>query len=606
MSIQNVITPTWKYYEYAHLIGGLDTSLPSHYIEKQYTPQAINVVFRNGRVVIDSGYRRLGTDEHTGLEQFLRGDARRFFIYETSVGTTTLLCVTDKSLWRLNNAGAWELVSDSTSNTLASGITGGNLLITLTDATNFAIGDVIAVTDNDGKTQYRQITGKSVNLLSLDTALPNPFVADAGNVVYRGPRLTGTADDQVVDVPFPANGTHLFTNGKDPIQVYDGSTCEALVTTGVTLTAVKSLVVFANALVVGGITDGGTVYPSRVRWSDTGDPTVWNAGTAGFEDLVDSRDQILGMYKLAADTIIYRTRSIVRMEFRGTQLHHFFFRPTIAADSLGPSGTGAVSRNAILTLSDSHVFVSKDGIYEYTGGFEVREITPRVFRGIFDANGELDRERAHRGFIYLFDQYDDIYFFYPDVGATNHCRRALVYNISSRAFGYRQFARELSGVGPHLSSTSITYNDLVGTMAEQTWTAASSSVSGEIATVMLGGRSSNGFSYAFEYNYITPQEDSASILWELHTRDESFLDAPQRFNRFSFLMSGLSVNVDVSTDRGASFLSIVSDASPGGVPGIVRGFRDFTCEYMRLRFSGSGGGFSVEQVVAQYRPAYRW
>jgi hypothetical protein len=65
------------------------------------------------------------------------------------------------------------------------------------------------------------------------------------------------------------------------------------------------------------------------------------------------------------------------------------------------------------------------------------------------------------------------------------------------------------------------------------------------------------------------------------------------------------VTVDISTDRGQSYES-VSVLSPGGVFTESRVWKQIVGQAIRLKLSGSGGGFGLEWFGIQFGKESEW
>jgi len=614
ISEDQLVSPRWFIAEFDHFLGGLNTSLDKHLIRDTESPNSENVIVRNGRLVVDTGYAQLGIEIWDGSNQVLFGDVRRIFEHVDNAANRSTLCVTDETVYILSVTATgfmWEPLfrGGTATSTLAVAAVATDTTITLAvgGGALFNDPDIIGLNDDNGDTITRKITGIAGDVITLDTALPATFAAAIGNVVRGAPIYTGTDLTQVVWTAWPPLEWTIWTNGKDKIQRYDGTTVEKVpgldgVGGDPNVATCGTLTTFKNYVVLGNMTEGGAQKPFRVRWCDTGDPTEWDptASNAGFQDLVDTRDAIKAMKGLADDNIIYRTRSIVKQEFVDTAATLFNFRTVVHGLDPSTEGVGTVSPLGVAGQSDRHLILAADGVYEYRGAFSVVKLSDPVFRGIFDVHGELDEQNAFRSFTHFVAERDDVYFFYVIAGGT-YPQMALILNVPSGVWSKRKFKEEFSGFGLRVATNAIQIKDLVGTIIEQQWTFLSASVSGEIPTLVLGGVTNR----TYDYNFLAGSDDGVAIPWRFETKEIHNLHRQMRFDRYDFLLAGDSVTIMFSVDGGNTFVSL-GTFSPGPALDVIRSHHQVVSDRFTLRFSGNGGGAQISSLSIKHREERRW
>jgi hypothetical protein len=602
---EQVVTSKWNITEIPAPTGGLNTADEEYRIADNEAVQMSNCVVRQGQVRPDSGYTELGDDPFSASYPTFYGNPRKPIQYVDNTGTQIILMVTDTTVYTLGAGDEWRVVTRGDDDTLAVGLTGTETSITLVSDAGFAVGDVIGILDDSSDLIMRKIDAlPGANVVDLDVALPAGFTAAIGNAVHAGPNLTGNNTKNVVHVHVPSAQSVIFTNGVDRVQIFDGSTCQELteIFTDISVTTCETVGLFANSVILGNITEGGAQKPHKVYWSDTGDPNEWATGNSGNDELFDTRDPIVGMKLLGDVNIIYRSRSIIRQEFVGTELQYFNFRTMIFGEEFGAQGVGAVGHNAIFPFESEHIFMSRDGIYSYKGGFSVENIGRKIFKGQFDSNGAVDKEVLYRGFLQYVPEYDDLYCFYPSTLATEYCDKALILNVASRVWTTRNWTHEMTGSSVRLVSESITYNDLIGQMIEQEWTALSRTVDGQVPTVLLTSVDTDN--KVFEYDYISNTDNGTDIVWVAITKHFRQLDREIRFDRFDFLLAGGTVIVNFKFDGalkgGVAF-------TPGGA--LVRQrqyFQQVASSFQLIFRNTSASGAVVGDWSIRHRDSARW
>lgn len=156
----------------------------------------------------------------------------------------------------------------------------------------------------------------------------------------------------------------IFCNGSVPL-LYDDGEQDLKVAGDVPgsayfITEQASHIILANT-VEPALSDVGAVnYPQRVRWSKSGDPTVWLTDfTAGFADLLDVPDTITGVVSPGPVTYVLRTNGITSMYPTGNGMAPFSFEHL----SYGEVGAGCLYPYATATYGGKSFFIGADDIY---------------------------------------------------------------------------------------------------------------------------------------------------------------------------------------------------------------------------------------------------
>jgi hypothetical protein len=150
----------------------------------------------------------------------------------------------------------------------------------------------------------------------------------------------------------------LASNGSDKIQYYDVNSSSLFADLAASAPIAKYITVIRDFVV--GANVGGGSYPTRVQWSDVGDPTDWTSGAgsqADYQDLPDGGD-ITGITG-GEFGIVFLEKAIVRMSYIGSPL---FFQFDTISRNIGCIEGGSVAQYGGITY-----FLSDDGFYSCDG-----------------------------------------------------------------------------------------------------------------------------------------------------------------------------------------------------------------------------------------------
>jgi len=134
-----------------------------------------------------------------------------------------------------------------------------------------------------------------------------------------------------------------------------------------------------------------TTYPSRVRWSKSGDPNDWYSLSSGLNDIIDVSDQITGLMTVGRNTFIARKNGYTIMYPTGVGIDAFKFENY----SYAPEGVGVKYPYSLAVYGSDAVFVAAEDIYCIQGGTNFRPIGGEVKKAIFEdiskASGDVIR-----------------------------------------------------------------------------------------------------------------------------------------------------------------------------------------------------------------------
>jgi hypothetical protein len=348
----------WQYEFIPFMPGGLNLEQNPENINSGDLLEAENVRLDKLRVERDFGY--------ASFADAVLGNPRQSYQFYKKDGTVVLVLLTNTTFYIYSSTNnAWELISTATATTVNAVEAAGQTVITVADITGFSDGDLVGIRLDDGTQHITTVNGApAATEITITDALPS--ATGVGKAFVLGLSLSGSDSIPVSMTTWAAFDKMYFTNGVDTPQQFDGSTVSDMTGLGGSTFTCQIVQVFNNYLLLMNNTEDGTVYPQRTRWSEPGDPTSWN-WAVNFNDLYSRDDRITAAVELGPYNIIYKERSIVRMEYVGHLDKTWDFLPTIPK-------IGAVSINAVVNLEDHHLVVWEDNIYDYRGGFGIEAI----------------------------------------------------------------------------------------------------------------------------------------------------------------------------------------------------------------------------------------
>jgi len=152
----------------------------------------------------------------------------------------------------------------------------------------------------------------------------------------------------------------IGTNFSDPMQSYTLGTSTAFDDLSASAPVCRYLTVVRDFVVAAFVDVSGTIYPSRVQWSDINDETNWVSGPttqADYQDLPDG-GQIIGI-RGGEFGVVFLEKSIYRMSYVGTP---FIFQ----FDNIS-RGKGCIAAGSLAQLQGITFFLSDDGFYMCDG-----------------------------------------------------------------------------------------------------------------------------------------------------------------------------------------------------------------------------------------------
>ena len=229
----------------------------------------------------------------------------------------------------------------------------------------------------------------------------------------------------------------------------------------------NSLRSYGDFLVALNMTESGTEYPNRVRFSDialaNSVPSSWDATdatkSAGFNDLVQMNTPIVDGETLGTNFVIYSSDQVYNMEFVGGTFI-FNFRKLF-------DDCGVINQNCVVEVEGRHYVFDNDDIYVHDGNTRQSISDQRVRDYIFSG---LDSSKTEACFVHHNALLEEIYFCYhtgddmvtmPDA---SHCNRAAVYNYRANTWSFVDLPNVVSGTTANVN-TVATYATATTTYA---------------------------------------------------------------------------------------------------------------------------------------------
>jgi hypothetical protein len=237
----------------------------------------------------------------------------------------------------------------------------------------------------------------------------------------------------------------------------------------------ESIRAYGDFLIALNTTEGGSNFPSRVRFSTpalaNSVPATWDASdttaSAGFNDLVQMKTGIVDGLTLGTKFIVYSKDQVWLMEFvGGTFIHNF--RKLF-------SDCGVINQNCIVEVEGAHYVFDHDDIYIHDSNTRQSICDERVSNYIF---GGLNTAKTNRCFVHHNPELDEVMFCYvsgddmAEYTNGDRCNRAAVFNYKSQTWSFMDLPNVSSSTHGTISSSTTyenanTYGNIGGSYYSQ-------------------------------------------------------------------------------------------------------------------------------------------
>jgi len=470
----------------------------------------------------------------------------------------------------------------------------GDLTIEVSSANPIADGNFIGIELDDGTQHQTTVNGApGSNTITFIDALPSS--AAVGNLVVKAVDLTGVNTDQVSVTVLAAFDYFIFTNGQDNVMYYDGLIVQDVPNMPSSGDCkCKVVAIFNFMLLLIHTIEGGTAYPQRIRNSDVADISEWVNGIAGYIDLFDSEDFLTAALLLGPYMMLYKERTVIRMEYIGDTV-----TPRIFNFDVVVTGEGARSVDSVIDIGTEHILIGNANVYRYRGGFDIEPVADKVWSKLFGNSAELNPNLGGVVSIIYIEELDEAWFFYADSEATAFSNNIARLKLSSNAWSFRSLPIEISGYGFFSTNDTLKWSELVGSWLAQTFKwGGSQTQAGSPTTILLSNTTVN---QAYEYDYVNDTDNDIAIAWLFETKELYNPDEKFRTNFMDLRGKGGTVLIEYSLDGGINWDTWV-DTILGASYEEYRYHKQVISNRIRFRLSGTSSGFSLAWLGIQFMP----
>ncbi|MGH8498812.1 MAG: hypothetical protein ACRERV_08415, partial [Methylococcales bacterium] len=250
---------------------------------------------------------------------------------------------------------------------------------------------------------------------------------------------------------------------------------------------------YKNILFALNITKAGVRFPFMVKWSHPADPGTlpvsWDQTNPAFDagelDIAEGEDHVIDGLQLRDSFIVYKERSIWRMDYSGGLLI-FSVNKVLATN-------GALNKNCVVEVNGRHVVFGDIDLMVHDGQSGESILDKKTRLWIF---GNIDADNRARCFVAKNPYSNEVWFCFPEAGNV-FCNLAVVYNYADATTSIRELpvlhhavvAPINDGLFNFWDSDSETWNDDLSL-----W----NSSDGPSPSAVLVGGSFDGLIYGFD------------------------------------------------------------------------------------------------------------
>lgn len=387
----------------------------------------------------------------------------------------------------------------------------------------------------------------------------------------------------------------IMTNGVNPIKKFTGTgTISDLISdypSGVTSLLAKFIIEFKDYLILLDVTENGARYPQRIRWSDTADPEDFVNGNASYQD-ISGADWIVGAIKFKGDyLVVFKERSIW-VGYATGDSDIFQFDQKIA-------GAGCSSSKTIESLGDEIIYLGWDDIYIFNG-IDYESIGTQVQRRLL---ATMNPQEMNRCFGVIIEEQKEYWLFVPSTGST-YPDIAWCFNYNLNKWTRHSFNDYITMYGYYELEATMTIDDLVGTIDQQTWRIDDRTILQSMPTTLFGDKDGNMYEYSRRVN----NEDGVAIDGWFATKDLNPTQLMSRWllKRIDVYFTGI-LDVEYSIDKGSTWTSIGTLSLNSDLTSPQRLWCKLDLLMARLRFrnANSGEHFEWSRCNLYWEPAGR-
>ena len=289
---------------------------------------------------------------------------------------------------------------------------------------------------------------------------PTAVYSDNGTtrVTITGTALTGTTADKAHFAY--AQGKLLFTNGVDQVRTWDGDDStphNTAALTGMPWTKAKDIMIHKNLLFAMGLTEGGTYYPTRIRWCDINRTTfaidITNWPTANRYEVYDGGAAILAGVDCWGKAMIVKEDGLYPGEITYGPLGYYSF-------SLGAPRRGftPLGRDAVVARPEFLCIAAQEGLMVFDPGLEMRLVNSDDYQAWL----ELNQDRLQYAQLYVRESEHQVRLLCAGGTCTTGYDTAVVWDWQSGALWMDKFAQKVN-CGTSIFDSGTEYDLFGGT-----------------------------------------------------------------------------------------------------------------------------------------------
>jgi hypothetical protein len=434
-------------------------------------------------------------------------------------------------------------------------------------------------------------TGGAYNLLRVGLTIVESMNYTTGVWTDRANAALTADSTYRVDTALPLlSGSRImvFTNYKDnPRKWVGGASDDADL--GGSPPKAKFCLDYETYLVFGYINDGGTEYPMRIQWSDTGDPETWSGGNSRSKDLTEDGNDITGIS-------IFGNYISVHKE-SGIYIGYLVATSSIFKFERRNTGVGTICFATIQNLpTGEQAFLARDGIHLFNG-----VSAPLIPSPIMDELKEgLNPEYVHKAWSVLMEEKDEYWLGIP-LGSQTEPETVYKYNYRTGQC-YKDSRTGITAVGKYTAAAQATWGDQVGTWQE------ASGAWNDVSLLKLFPNIIFGDSAGVSSKRDNVNNDIAvaiSAFWISKDYESDSKGELSRWQKIEVWAKGNTLKAEYSVDRGSTWTTITTFTLSADYPGDdspLIGWFDVVSSKIRFRFSNSVASetFTLKQFITYY------
>lgn len=583
--------PTREYLalESSSPLRGLATTPPSNRLDPSYSPKLLNVIVRDGVVRRRSGYLPLGRrliGKVLLLTEFGKIGEDGYFV----VLTTHRQYAYDPT-----SQDFVDLTPDQINHTIID-TTANVFTINGNHASEFPVSRLIPVVGGPNEGVYEVISASNVGLTTEITVKPDPPISVSGGDIVLARDFTTPQNNVIVAVPLTDGSGHrlLVTNGSDTPRTWDGDLGHSFQDWAPTFPefiTCKTLAVFYDHLVLGGLVLTTGEEPSTIAWSDSGDFDRFTGGNSGTQLLHSMTGGIKALRLLGDRLAVYSNDAIITATFVGSPAIFGF-------DVVIPQGARLVSPNAIVSINVGHIYAAEENFYLFDGTRGLRVLSETIYT---DYKESKDHSR-----LYLCSALNDyakktLYFAFPakEGGYVVYTAEYDVFDLRNIVWSKERYSHNPTAFGFYTNRTEeLMWDDATWEPTDMPWEQELGAWGEEAEQLNFPIRAfgtDEGYVFLCTEGILYDWTEPAEQVYETmdFTSPETFLSVFGRWTEVELELAGSRVRIDYSTDLGQNFnelavLDLSSSFTPYQLPFDVTSrtlrFRLFSREDFALRW----------------------